>query len=187
MIYWISILLVFLFSLLVFRIFVRRDYKQHGSLPFFSTFLEFVIFGVHANLPYLYLSTPWPGLPPSPKNTYQLILGLSIAAFGLLSTLAIMAHLGFSTTIGDKPAQLRQTGPYRWSRNPQLLTYGILLLGGVILYPSWEAAAWFVLYGAIAHIMVLTEEEHLEALFKEEYQKYRQQVPRYIRIGKGQQ
>jgi protein-S-isoprenylcysteine O-methyltransferase Ste14 len=149
--------------------------------------LEFLIFGLHANLPYLYLTTPWPAFPPLPKNAFQLALGLFFGTLGLVASLVSMANLGFKTTVGDQPCRLHQTGPYRWSRNPQLLTYGILLLGGVILYPSWEAAAWFVLYGAIAHIMVLTEEEHLEALFKEEYQKYRQQVPRYIRIGKGQQ
>ena len=57
MIYWIGMLVVFLVALLVFRVFVRRDYLQKGSLSSFSTFLEFLIFGMHANLPYLYCST----------------------------------------------------------------------------------------------------------------------------------
>ena len=185
MIYWVSIPVVFLFSLVVFRVFVQRDYKQHGSLSFFSTFLEFVIFGTHANLPYLYLAVPWPGLPPTPDNTLQLVSGLAVSALGLLATLAIMSHLGFGTTMGDQPGHLRQTGPYRWSRNPQLLTYGVLLLGCVILYPSWRAAAWVGLYGAIAQVMVLTEEEHLKNIFGEEYQQYCRRVPRYFSVSWG--
>ena len=183
MIYWVGILIVFLIALLVFRFFVRRDYSRKGSLSFFSTLMEFLIFGIHANLPYLYLSTPWPSLPPFPENTLQFGLGLGFSALGLLATLVIMAHLGFSTTIGGQPEKLRQSGPYRWSRNPQLLTYGFLLLGCVILYPSWQAAAWFVLYGAIAQIMVITEEEHLEVLFGEEYRNFSSRVPRYIRFS----
>ncbi|HDD54653.1 MAG: hypothetical protein DRI65_10145 [Chloroflexota bacterium] len=185
MLYWISILAVFLIALVVFRVFVRRDYLQRGSLSLFSSLLEFLIFGIHANLPYLYLSTPWPGLPPLPQNFVQLVSGVVISALGLLATLAIMAYLGFSITVGEQPDHLRQTGPYRWSRNPQLLTYGALLLGCVVLYPSWQAAAWFALYSAIAHIMVLTEEEHLGDLFGESYQSYCRQVPRYIRFSRG--
>jgi len=183
MIYWIGTLVIFLITLVVFRIFVRRDYLRRGSLSLFSTILEFLIFGAHANLPYLYLSTPWPGLPPLPDNILQLVSGLAVSALGLLATLAIMTHLGFSTTLGDQPDQLRQTGPYRWSRNPQLLTYGVLLLGCVILYPSWQAVIWFTLYGAISHVMVLTEEEHLGNIFRDGYQNYCRQVPRYFGVS----
>ena len=183
MIYWIGILVVFLTALLVFRGFVRRDYLQKGSLSSFSTFLEFLIFGMHANLPYLYLSSPWPSMPPLPNNTVQLVLGLGFIILGLLAVLAIMSQLGFKTTVGDQPDQLRQTGPYGWSRNPQIITYGVILLGFVILYPSWQAAAWVVLYSVIGHMMILTEEEHLTRVFKDEYQRYCRQVPRYFRLS----
>jgi len=183
MIYWIGILIVFLIAILVFRVFVRRDYLQRGTLSGFSTFLEFVVFGAHANLPYFYLDVPWPLLPTPPESTLQLTLGVMFFGVGLLATLGIMANLGFSTTVGERPKSLRQTGPYRWSRNPQLLSYGLMLLGCVVLYPSWQSAAWVALYGAIAHIMVLTEEEHLRNLFGEDYQNYCRQVPRYLRLS----
>jgi protein-S-isoprenylcysteine O-methyltransferase Ste14 len=187
MTYWIGVLIVFLIALLFFRVPIRQDYLKRGSLSTFSTFLEFLIFALHANLPYLYLATPWPGIPPLPENTFLLVSGLGLGILGLSATLIIMAYLGFSTSVGNQPEGLRQTGPYRWSRNPQLLTYGMLLLGIALLYPSWEALGWILLYAAIAHLMVLTEEEHLGSMFKEKYQEYRQQVPRYIRIGKYQQ
>jgi len=182
MLYWTGILITFAAAWLIFRVFVRRDYLQKGSLSGFSTFLEFLIFGGHANLPYLYFDVPWPQLPPLPENSSQLILGLVIGSLGLLATLGFMSHLGFGTAVGKKPSGLRQTGPYRWSRNPQLLTYGLLLLGCLILYPSWQAAAWLILYGGISHLMVITEEEHLGNLFGEDYQNYSSQVPRYIKL-----
>lgn len=186
MFYWLAILIVFSLSVVIFRVIVRQDYLQRGSLSPISVFLEFLIFGLHANLPYLYLAVPWPLLPPLPESTLQLALGLGFCILGLMATLAIMAYLGFTTTVGEQPNTLRQTGPYHWSRNPQLLTYGLMLLGCVVLYPSWQSAAWAALYGAIAHTMVLTEEEHLENLFGAEYQDYRRQVPRYLRsTGSG--
>jgi len=180
MIYWIGVLIILLLAMVVFRLLVRRDYLQRGSLSPFSTFLEFLIFGLHANLPYLYFTVPWPMLPPAPEHILQYVLGLAAVIIGLLSTIAIMAYLGFSTSIGNQPRELRQSGPYRWSRNPQLVSYGVLLMGFAILYPSWQAVAWLALYGAIAHLMVTTEEEFLKTLFRKDYHQYCHQVPRYL-------
>ena len=180
MIYWIGVVITLLVAFLVFRIFVRRDYLQKGKLGPLAVTLEFVIFAMHANVIYLYLSVPWPQLPPTPDNPVRLYLGLSILVLGLLATLAIMAHLGFSTTVGQKPGEVRQTGPYRWTRNPQLLTYGVMLLGLGIMYPSIQTAAWIILYFAIGFLMAITEEEHLRNLFGEKYEEYCMKVPRFI-------
>ncbi len=185
MLYWIGILTLFLAAYLVFRVKVRQDYLNQGSLSIIATTLEFVIFGFHANLPYLYLSVPWPQLPALPNSLVLQILGLSIGIIGLLTTLIIMAHLGFGTTIGQKPDEVRQTGPYRWSRNPQLLSFGAMILGLGVLYPSIQTAAWVLLYAAIAHMMVLTEEEHLKNQFGDKYLEYCSHVPRYLGRSKG--
>ena len=181
--FWISIPIMILIALVVFRGFVRRDYLKKGSLSSFSTFLEFLIFGFHANQPYLYLETPWPQFPPLPASFILRVAGFAVISLGVLATLGIMAHLGFGVTVGEQPQGLRRTGPYAWSRNPQLLTYAVVLLGFVILYPSWQAAAWLILYGVIAHIMVITEEEHLGNVFQAEYQDYYLQVPRYFGLS----
>ena len=180
MFYWIGIVLTLLAAFLVFRVAVRRDYLNRGSLSVFSTIFEFVIFALHANVIYLHLSVPWPQLPPAPENTAQLYFGAAVSILGLLATLAIMAHLGFSTTMGQQPEGVRQTGPYRWTRNPQLMTYGVLLLGFGIMYPSIQTASWILLFAAIGYLMVLTEEEHLSTLFGEKYNDYCNKVPRFI-------
>ena len=180
MLYWIGILITLLAAYITFRVFVRRDYLQHGKLGPLSVTLEFVVFALHANVIYLHLSVLWPLLPPAPENPIQLYLGTVICIMGLLTTLAIMAHLGFSTTMGQQPGEVRQSGPYRWTRNPQILTYGVMLVGLGIMYPSLQTAAWILLYVAIGYLMVITEEEHLITLFGEKYDEYRNKVPRFI-------
>jgi len=180
MIYWIGLVLTLLAAIIIFRVFVRRDYLQRGNLGPLAVFLEFVIFGLHANLPYLYLDVPWPAMPPAPENPIQLYIGLGVSVLGLLATLAIMAHLGFGTSVGQEPGEVRQTGPYRLSRNPQLISYSLMLIGLWVLYPSIQTAAWILLFSAIGYMMVLTEEEHLSALFGEKYDDYCNMVPRFI-------
>ena len=185
MLYWISIFFTLLLAVLIFRVIVRRDYLNRGSLSAIGVTLEFVIFALHANVIYLHLSVPWPQLPPLPENPFQLYLGAGISALGLLATLVIMAHLGFSTTVGQQPREVRQSGPYRWTRNPQILTYGMMLLGLGIMYPSLQTAAWVLLYAAIGHLMILTEEEHLKNQFGDHYLEYCSRVPRYLGRPKG--
>jgi protein-S-isoprenylcysteine O-methyltransferase Ste14 len=180
MAYWMGWILTALIAAVIFRVFVRRDYLHRGKLGPGAVFLEFVIFGLHANLPYLYLDVPWPAMPPAPENPVQLYLGLAVSILGLVATLAIMAHLGFGTTVGQEPGAVRQTGPYRLSRNPQIITYSLMLIGLGVLYPSIETAAWILLFAAIAYLMVITEEEHLQNLFGESYQEYCKIVPRFI-------
>ena len=76
---------------------------------------------------------------------------------------------------------LRQTGFYRFSRNPQVLAFLVAMIGYGLLWPTWQHAGSVVLIAALAHMMVLTEEEHLLDVLGEEYERYCQRVPRYLR------
>ena len=73
-----------------------------------------------------------------------------------------------------------QTGLYRLSRNPQIVGGSLLVIGSAVQWPSWYALGWVILYGAITHMMVLTEEEHLSAVHGEAYARYCERVPRYL-------
>jgi len=182
--FWIGAVLLVLLSVLIFRVVVKKDYRT-GKLSPLSIVLEFLIFGLHANLPYLYLAVKWPGVPPLPPNRLQVGISLGILILGILLTLGIMAYLGFVTSLGQGSEALRQAGPYRWSRNPQLISYCLMLLGLAILYPSLESAAWILLYCVIAHMMVLTEEEYLASIFGVDYQSYCSRVPRYFSFARS--
>ena len=86
---------VILVGCLTFRVFVRRDYQTQGKLSGFSTFMEFLIFALHANLSYIFLPVKWPGIPAFPKDPFLLYTGLIISFLGVFFTLWAMSGLGF--------------------------------------------------------------------------------------------
>ena len=61
----------------------------------------------------------------------------------------------------------------------------LLVAGSAALWPSWYALGWLFLYAAIAHMMVLTEEEHMRNVHGEEYERYCERVPRYLGLPRG--
>ena len=180
--YWIGLIALIITSTLVFRHILHREYQMNAKLTPLSVILETLIFAAHANLPYLYLSVPWPEFPPLPDHQFISSIWLGIMVLGGILTLGIMVYLGFKPSLGQGSENLRQTGPYRWSRNPQILTYSLVVIGFVALFPSLESGAWALLYAFIAHIMILTEEEYLRSMFGDVYLDYCKRVPRYFRI-----
>lgn len=175
-------LLTTAFGFWVFRVKVRRDYRQLGKLTPLSTWLEILIFALHANLMYIFLPAPWPELPSLPRNTFHLAGSMLLILVGLLLTLSTMSNLGFKKAVGQETDALHNRSWYRRTRNPQLVFYFVLLVGWASLYPDWLALLWLAGYGIIAHWMILTEEEHLENLYGQAYRDYRKEVPRYIRL-----
>jgi protein-S-isoprenylcysteine O-methyltransferase Ste14 len=91
-----------------------------------------------------------------------------------------MASMGYSLTMGNKPGKLKETGIYRFTRNPQLILYNFLLIGFALLWPSWYSIPWIIIYYILAHMMVKSEEEHLSRLFDTSYEDYCKRVPRYF-------
>jgi len=173
--------IVFLISaVIIFRVIVRRDYLNKGKLSWYASSLEFIIFALHANSAYLFLPSSWPELPALPPFTWQIIFGVSIAVIGFLALLSTMIYLGISKAFGLKADGLRTTGSYRFTRNPQLIFYLLVLIGIAIIWLSWYAIIWVFLYLVIAHVMVLTEEEHLGKVYGEDYRRYCQHVPCYL-------
>ena len=93
-----------------------------------------------------------------------------------------VAWLGLSRSFGQKGKKLELSGPFRVTRNPRLLGGVLLVIGYVVHWPSWYALGWLVLFAAMMHMMVLTEEEHLHYIHVEEFERYCQRVPRYLGI-----
>jgi protein-S-isoprenylcysteine O-methyltransferase Ste14 len=156
---------------------VAREYRAKGRLGPISTLLEFLIFALHGTSSYLYLDLDLARVRASGP---LLVLGAVLLVIGLFVVLVGMGRLGWGASMGRSPTGLRQQGLYSLSRNPQLVAYGLMLVGCVLLWPSWAGLIWLTLYGYIAHIMVGTEEEHLSRLFGEEYRRYCERTPRYI-------
>jgi len=178
--YLIMATLMLLSGYLVFRVAVRRDYERKGKLSAFSTFLECLVFFLHANLSYTFFPARWLNIPSLPDNNLRNAAGLVILAVGIAGTIRSMIALGWSRTSGQQTGSLHRSGLYRYTRNPQIVAYGLAVVGLVILWPSIYGLGWILLYGALAHMMVRVEEEHLERILGLEYRDYCEEVPRYI-------
>lgn len=175
-------LTLLLFAWLTFRRVTPWEYRTRGRLGPASILLALLAFAFHANLSYLFVPAVWPALPSLPQNAYLRIAGLLLMIAGLAGVVTAMARLSLRTVFGQASSALQQTGVYALTRNPQIIFYGMIIAGYALLWPSWLAAGWFLLYLPVAHMMVLAEEEHLRRVYGEAYEAYRRRVPRYLAL-----
>jgi protein-S-isoprenylcysteine O-methyltransferase Ste14 len=173
---------IILFSFIVFRFFIRRDYLTRSKLTPVSFILELIVFALHANFAYLFLPVKWPNLPALSENSNILFFFFLLTGLGLIILLIAWFKLGTAPSFGLDKNQLRTTGIYRFSRNPQLFGYGLILLGYAIMYFSWHSISWFIMYLVISWFMILTEEEFLKTKYGKEYEDYCKNVPRIFNI-----
>lgn len=167
---------------LVFRVFVRRAYRQKGRLGPLSSALELLVWAGYFAFPYVYNPPEWVSFWSTEVPVGQTLrsLGIGTILVGFAVAFGTMLWFGIGRAFGLQVTGLIQSGPYRLSRNPQLVGGSLLVLGAAVLWPSWYALGWIALYALIAHIMVLTEEEHLRNRFPAEFDRYCRLVPRYV-------
>jgi protein-S-isoprenylcysteine O-methyltransferase Ste14 len=178
--YLISAFLLLLLAYGVFRIILRQDYLHNRRASVIPLILELLVCGLYCNFPYLYLPFDWPEPPTLPDSAVRRILSLIPITVGLTITLIGIISLGLLRFLGLGSRRLRQSGIYRASRNPQIVGFFLAVAGFAIMWPSWYALGWVILFGPVFHMMVLTEEEYLLHMHAEEYRQYWQQVPRYL-------
>lgn len=173
-------LFLFLFGYVLFRVIARREYLRKGKLSFISSFLEFVFFALHANAMYLFIPVKWPRLPSLTNHPILYYPSLLLIIIGLLIVCTAMIPLGYRRTMGVKSNKLKVNGLYKYTRNPQLIGYYLILIGFILSYPSLYAVGWLIVFSVISHLMVITEEEYLTNLYGREYQDYFNRIPRYL-------
>lgn len=169
------------FGALVFRR-SGKDYQQHDSLSHLSVFLTVLVFLLHGISSLLYLDSR-----PDTIDTSNPLFGISVVliAGGLVLLLTSMGRLGGRKTLGRDPSGLYCASIYRHSRNPQVVFYGLVVIGYALLWPSWQGAVWVLVYAVLAHLMVRTEETHLKQKYGKEYVEYCEVTPRYVDVPGG--
>jgi protein-S-isoprenylcysteine O-methyltransferase Ste14 len=184
--YSILILLMFVSAWIIFRRIVRRDYKQNGRLTPMPLFLQLLIWGLFFAFPCIYNPIDWAWSQSKISHAISIlgIIGWACVWMGLAFVIGAMFWLGMSRSFGQKGEKLETSGPYRVTRNPQLMAGAFLIIGCVLLWPSWYALGWLALFAAMAHMMVLAEEEHLHNLYGEEYKQYCMRVSRYFGLSR---
>ena len=161
-------------AFLVFRVVARRDYLQRKQMGPLSFALESLIWGPFFAFPYVYSS---PGAPTMGIPGY---VGSALIALGIVAIVVFIGSLGFRRSCGQEVNVLRTSGVYSVTRNPQIVAGVLIIVGTVLRWPSWYHVGWVILYGVMAHLMVITEEEHLRDVFGEPYREYCRRVPRYV-------
>jgi protein-S-isoprenylcysteine O-methyltransferase Ste14 len=145
-----------------------------------SYILEIFVFGIHANSIYLILPTQWPNIPQLPDSQVVRIVSTIIFATGIVILFIAWFGLGTKPSLGIDKNRLNTSGLYKFSRNPQLVAYGIMLVSYTILFFSWLTIIWILLYIVASYFMVKSEEEFLEQKYRQEYKEYCNSVPRIL-------
>jgi protein-S-isoprenylcysteine O-methyltransferase Ste14 len=109
----------------------------------------------------------------------RLAAGVPFWLSGLAFSAWSISIMGLKRTAGVA-ADLAQIGPYRRSRNPQYLGFASALLGWVLISGSAltltaALAGWFTLW-----LVPCAEEPWLRERYGGEYDRYRDQVPRWL-------
>lgn len=180
--YLILSLAFLLFAYLVFRIIIKRDYEKHLRLSPVSYLLEIFTFALHVNMFYFTVPSPWPYLPKLSENSLLIVASSLLFGIGLILLLISWFNLGSRPSLGVDRNKLKTTGLYNYSRNPQLIGYGLMLISFGVMFFSWLTINWLLLYLIAAYFMIKSEEEFLKNNYKEEYLSYCRKVPRVLKL-----
>ena len=176
--------LLLIFAYIVFRIIVRHDYAVRGKLGVISSSLQLLVFAMFFAFPYLFNPPEWGWfwMMGDSSSRGLRLAGLLLICSGFVVAFGIMIWFGIGRAFGLHTRGLVKVGPYRISRNPQILGGYLLLMGTTLQTPSLYMVGWMLSYVLIAHWMVTTEEENLHQIYGEEYEAYCSEVPRYLFI-----
>ena len=108
-------------------------------------------------------------------------LGVPLMFGGLaLTVLAMDCFRQFSRWLGSATPGLKTGGLYRYSRNPQFVGYGALILGAVIAWGEPLGLLGMASYLALAYTVARIEEEHLARIYGQDYLDYCARVSRFF-------
>ena len=161
----------------LFRFLVPCDYLMLGKLSPLIAFLQALLFIVYGGFPAIYLPKDWPAVS---VPLFIHIPGIILILIGLFFLILGMIQLGPDSSVGRGTQELRESGVYSYSRNPQAIACAIYVIGFFMLWPSWYGLGWVFLYFILIHWMVLAEETHLNRKYGKSYLVYCEQVPRYF-------
>jgi protein-S-isoprenylcysteine O-methyltransferase Ste14 len=116
-----------------------------------------------------------------PPHTPRQWTGYVLMALGLVGcSLVLWRRFSAAMVFGRDASTLVTDGPYRWSRNPQYVTYALFPVGYALTGSAVMAWVGVALLLVVMHFTAVVEEEHLEQRFGDRYRTYRQATPRYL-------
>lgn len=163
---------------------VGQDYEQKGQLSSVASGLAWALYLTHLGLTVSATLRPSRPLPVDRKTATA--LGVSAAVSGsTLFVTGIREFRSFEQMSGLETGQLVKTGSYRYSRNPQVVGWGLALLGAAISSRSVKALVLVGFFFFVHRLYFPIEERHLERAFGEEYRRYQAKAPRFLGLPKA--
>ena len=126
----------------------------------------------------------WPfGAMPGPGLRWGLAAVLALPGFWLaIRTMRLFVHEGQGTPAPwDPPRKFVVSGPYRYLRNPMLLSVIVLILAEAVALNSPCLLGWAVVFLVLNTVyFVFVEEPGLVRRFGDDYLHYKSAVPRWM-------
>jgi protein-S-isoprenylcysteine O-methyltransferase Ste14 len=104
------------------------------------------------------------------------IFTIGLVGYGLATLAFVKSLYDFNNSPPDEPAT---EGLYQWSRNPQWVSFVVLILSMAMMVGSWVIAGLFTARVVLNHFRILGEEKACLEVYGDAYQAYMQEVPRY--------
>lgn len=169
-------------SLILFSLwYLRYEYRARGRLTGFGSFVHVAMYAIHGMFSGLLLWGPV-NIPPMGSwaivGIVLMVLGLSVTVF------AMDLFRSFSRWLGNGTPGLATNGLYRYSRNPQFVGYGMLILGFTVAWWKPSASLILITYALLAYCVASLEEEHLTRVYGQSYVEYCAHVPRFLGLPK---
>lgn len=118
-------------------------------------------------------------------EAFRRLVGLAVFSIGLAAYLGCAAWLMYfgrgPHVEFDPPKVFVASGPYRWVRNPVVLTLMVTVLGEAIYFGSLGIFLLLLIGMPLAHLQVTKiEEPRLRTRFGDSYRDYCGRVPRWL-------
>lgn len=105
---------------------------------------------------------------------------MSVALVLIALSYWVMGHSWRIAIDRSGPAELIQSGPFRWSRNPIYLAADAFIAGSFLQCPTWVALAYLVIVPPFLHFQIRREEKFLCSRFPAAFRAYSAATPRYL-------
>lgn len=111
-------------------------------------------------------------------GTLLIVLGAKLC----WKTVSLFTEYGEGTPAPfDPPRKLVTQGPYAYVRNPMMVGVWLVLSGEALFFASVPLGLWFLIFFVLCLVLIpIWEEPDMESRFGESYQKYKQDVPRWV-------
>jgi protein-S-isoprenylcysteine O-methyltransferase Ste14 len=161
---------------------IRDAYDRGRRFPKKLLPVWYGMWGLH-HLPVAVASVA--GVCPFPAGSIAAgFVGVVAIACGTTAGVLGMTRFGsYARSAGQDTSRLITTGIYRWSRNPQVVGWFLVLFGISVAGRSGLALLLTGLFAVVIHSYTIRlEEPYLERVYGEEYRRYRADTPRYLGV-----